>query len=68
VRPIFLAHTIKTTEALYRMEIDDPREGGAYLDALVRFLATEQPERTFAKVANVAKQFLADGRPPPALY
>ena len=68
VRPIFLAHTIKTTEALYRMEIDDPREGGAYLDALVRFLATEQPERTVAKVANVAKQFLADGRPPPALY
>ena len=36
VRPIALIHTIKTTEALYRMEIDDPREGGAYLDALVR--------------------------------
>jgi nitrite reductase/ring-hydroxylating ferredoxin subunit len=68
VRPILLAHTIKTTEALYRMEIDDPREGGAYLDALVRFLATDQPERAFLRVANVARQFLADGRPPPALY
>jgi hypothetical protein len=68
VRPIFLAHTIKTTEALYRMEIDDPREGGAYLDALVRFLASDQGERSFLKAANVAKQFLADGRPPPALY
>ena len=56
---------IKTTEALYRMEIDDPREGGAYLDALVRFLANEQPERSFAKVANVAKQFLADGQAAP---
>ncbi len=68
VRPILLAHTIKTTEALYRMEIDDPREGGAYLDALVRFLASDQPERAFLKTANVAKQFLADGRPPPTLY
>jgi nitrite reductase/ring-hydroxylating ferredoxin subunit len=68
VRPILLVHTIKTTEALYRMEIDDPREGGAYLDALVRFLATDQPERTFARTANVAKRFLQDGRPPPGLY
>ena len=66
VRPILLAHTIKTTEALYRMEIDDPREGGAYFDALVRFLATQLPERSFLKTANVARQFLADGRPPPA--
>jgi len=69
VRPIFLAHTIKMTEALYRMEIEDGREGGgAYLDALVRFLATEVPERSFGKTANVAKQFLEDGRPPVGLY
>ncbi len=69
VRPILLAHTIKMTEALYRMEIEDGREGGgAYLDALVRFLATEVPERTFGKTANVAKQFLEDGRPPVGLY
>jgi nitrite reductase/ring-hydroxylating ferredoxin subunit len=67
-RPILLAHTIKTTEALYRLEIDDPREGGAYLDALVRFLATELPERTFVKTASVARHFLDDGRPPPGLY
>jgi nitrite reductase/ring-hydroxylating ferredoxin subunit len=68
VRPILLAHTIKVTEAMYRMEIDDPRERGAYLDALVRYLATELPERGFARTARVARKFLDDGRPPPGLY
>jgi hypothetical protein len=68
VRPIFLAHTIKVTEAMYRMEIDDPREKGAYLDALVRFLATDVPERNFARTAAIAKKFLTDGRPPERLY
>jgi hypothetical protein len=68
VRPILLSHTIKVTEAMYRMEIDDPREKGAYLDALVRYLATEIPERNFAKTASIAKNFLADGRPPKGLY
>jgi nitrite reductase/ring-hydroxylating ferredoxin subunit len=68
VRPILLAHTIKVTEAMYRMEIDDPREKGAYLDALVRYLATSVPERAFARTASIAKKFLADGRPPKGLY
>ncbi len=68
VRPILLSHTIKVTEAMYRMEIDDPREKGAYLDALVRYLATEMPERSFAKTASIARKFLADGRPPKGLY
>jgi nitrite reductase/ring-hydroxylating ferredoxin subunit len=68
VRPILLAHTIKVTEAMYRMEIDDPREKGAYLDALVRFLATEVPERNFARTATIARTFLTDGRPPKGLY
>ncbi len=68
VRPILLAHTIKVTEAMYRMEIDDPREKGAYLDALARYLATEVPERAFARTASIAKRFLADGRPPKGLY
>jgi hypothetical protein len=51
VRPILLAHTVKTTEALYRMEIDDPRQGSQYLDALVRYLATPLPERSFARTS-----------------
>jgi hypothetical protein len=68
VRPILLSHTIKVTEAMYRMEIDDPREKGAYLDALVRYLATGVPERSFAKTANVARKFLTDGKPPRGLY
>jgi nitrite reductase/ring-hydroxylating ferredoxin subunit len=68
VRPILLAHTIKVTEAMYRMEIDDPREKGAYLDALVRFLATSKKEREFARTAVIARRFLSDGRPPAGLY
>jgi nitrite reductase/ring-hydroxylating ferredoxin subunit len=68
VRPIRLAHSIKVTEAMYRMEIDDPREKGAYLDALVRFLATEVAERDFGRTASVARKFLDDGRPPSGLY
>jgi nitrite reductase/ring-hydroxylating ferredoxin subunit len=68
VRPILLAHTIKVTEAMYRMEIDDPREKGAYLDALVRYLATEVPERSFGKTAAIARKFLEDGRPPKGIY
>jgi hypothetical protein len=68
VRPILLAHTIKVTEAMYRMEIDDPREKGAYLDALARYLATEVPERAFARTASIARKFLTDGRPPKGLY
>ena len=68
VRPIFLSHTIKTTEALYRMEIDDPCEGSRYLDALVRYLATPIPERAFARTSSMAQKFLADGRPPEGLY
>jgi hypothetical protein len=68
VRPILLSHTITVTEAMYRMEIDDPREKGAYLDALVRYLASEMPERSFAKTASIARKFLADGKPPKGLY
>jgi len=68
VRPILLIHTIKVTEAMYRMEIDDPREKGAYLDALVRFLATGVAERDFARTASIARKFLTDGRPPGGLY
>jgi nitrite reductase/ring-hydroxylating ferredoxin subunit len=68
VRPILLAHTIKVTEAMYRMEIDDPREKGAYLDALARYLATEVPERAFGRTAAIARRFLTDGRPPKGLY
>jgi nitrite reductase/ring-hydroxylating ferredoxin subunit len=68
VRPILLAHTVKVTEAMYRMEIDDPREKGAYLDALVRFLATVVPERAFSRTATIARKFLTDGRPPKGLY
>ena len=68
VRPILLSHTVKTTEALYRMEIDDPREASGYLDALVRYLATPVPERVFARTASIAQKFLDDGRPPEGLY
>ncbi len=68
VRPVYLAHAIKTTEALYRMEIDDPREGAAYLDALVRYLATPLPERSFFRTATMARKIVAGGDPPEGLY
>jgi nitrite reductase/ring-hydroxylating ferredoxin subunit len=68
VRPVYLAHAVKTTEALYRMEIDDPREGAAYLDALVRYLGTPLPERSFFRTASMAKQAVGGGKPPEGLY
>ncbi len=68
VRPIHFAHTVKTTEALRRLEEDDPEADGAYLRALLAYLVPRRPERNLRRLAAVAGKFLRDGRPPGTLY
>ena len=68
VRPILYAHTIKNTEALWRLEREDPEADGIYLEALLRFLVPLRKEMRPRRTAAVAKKFLADGRPPEGLY
>jgi nitrite reductase/ring-hydroxylating ferredoxin subunit len=68
VRPIFYAHTIKNGEALRRLEEADAEADGAYLEALLAYAVPRRAERHTARVAHVARKFLADGRPPETLY
>jgi nitrite reductase/ring-hydroxylating ferredoxin subunit len=68
VRPIFYAHAVKTTEALYRLEAADPKPDAAYLRALLALIVPTWRERNFSRIATVARKFLADGRPPEGLY
>lgn len=68
VRPIFYAHTVKTTEALRRLEENDPEADGVYLRACVSYVVPRRRERAFARTAAIARSFLANGRPPVGLY
>lgn len=68
VRPIFYAHSVKTTEALSRLEENDPQADDVYLRACLSYLVPVTVERQFARIANVARQFMIDQRPPAALY
>ena len=68
VRPIFYAHTVKNTEALHRLERDDPFADATYLAALLSYIAPVRPEWRVRRVAAVASQFLSDGRPPEGIY
>ncbi|MFT3769136.1 MAG: Rieske (2Fe-2S) protein [Minicystis sp.] len=68
VRPIFYAHTVKTTEALRRLDEADPEADGAYLEALVAYLVPVRPELLSRRTAAVAVKFMKDGRPPEGLY
>jgi hypothetical protein len=68
VRPILYAHTVKNTEALWRLEREDPEADGIYLEALLRFIVPVRKETRARRTAAVAKKFLADGRPPDGLY
>ncbi|MEJ7734770.1 MAG: hypothetical protein WKG00_36970 [Polyangiaceae bacterium] len=68
VRPIFFAHTIKNTEALWRLERADPEPDVAYMRALLTYLVPRRRERNIPRVATVARDFLRTGRPPQGLY
>ncbi|MCC6552034.1 MAG: Rieske (2Fe-2S) protein [Polyangiaceae bacterium] len=68
VRPIFNAHTVKVTEALRRLEAGDPRADGAYLRALLSYLVPVRRETRVRRIAEVARRFMRDGRPPEGLY
>lgn len=68
VRPILYAHTVKNTEALRRLESEDPEADGVYLEALLRYVVPLRRETRARRTAAVAKKFLADGRPPEGLY
>ena len=68
VRPILYAHTVKNTEALWRLEREDPEADGIYLEALLRFIVPLRAETQTRRTAAVAKKFLVDGRPPEGLY
>jgi hypothetical protein len=68
VRPIFVAHTVKNTEALRRLEADDPEADGGYLEALLRFVVPRRREVRVQRTAAIAAKFLEDGRPPEGLY
>jgi nitrite reductase/ring-hydroxylating ferredoxin subunit len=68
VRPIFYAHSVKTAEALRRLEAADPRADGAYLRALLTYVAPVRSERRVRRTAEVARKFMRDGRPPEGLY
>jgi nitrite reductase/ring-hydroxylating ferredoxin subunit len=67
-RPIFIAHTVKNTEALRRLEASDPQADGAYLRALLTYMVPIRAERSVRRAAAVARKFLQDGRPPEGLY
>ncbi len=68
VRPILYAHTVKNTEALWRLEREDPEADGVYLEALLRFIVPLRKETQTRRTAAAAKKFLVDGRPPEGLY
>ena len=68
VRPIFYAHTVKTTEALRRLDEADADADGVYLEALVAYLVPVHPENTARRAAAIARKFMQDGRPPEGLY
>jgi nitrite reductase/ring-hydroxylating ferredoxin subunit/CBS domain-containing protein len=68
VRPILYAHTVKNTEAMWRLEREDPQADGVYLEALLRFIVPLRKETSTRRAAAVAKKFLVDGRPPEGLY
>ncbi|WP_437678750.1 Rieske (2Fe-2S) protein [Sorangium sp. So ce131] len=68
VRPIFTAHAVKTLEALRRLESADPQPDGAYLEALLAYLAPARRELHVRRIAAVARKFMRDGRPPEGLY
>jgi hypothetical protein len=68
VRPIFYAHTVKTSEALRRLESADAAADGTYLQALLHFLVPPQRERNFPRTGAIARKFLADSRPPEGLF
>jgi nitrite reductase/ring-hydroxylating ferredoxin subunit len=67
-RPIFYAHTIKNTEALYRLERADPFADATYLTALCSYIVPPRRELRLRRIAHVARKFLADGRPPETLF
>jgi hypothetical protein len=67
-RPIRYAHTIKTAEALFRLDRDDPEPDAVYLEALLAYVVPQRPERDHRRAAEIALRFLDDGRPPPGLY
>lgn len=67
-RPIFYAHTVKNTEALHRLDRDDPFTDATYLVALLSYMVPSRRELRVRRVAHVARKFLADGRPPEDLY
>lgn len=68
VRPIFYAHTVKTLEALWRLDSADPDADGAYLEALLKYIVPVRREINPRRTAAVARKFLTDGRPPEGLY
>jgi nitrite reductase/ring-hydroxylating ferredoxin subunit len=68
VRPIFYAHTVKTTEALRRLDEADPAADGAYLDALLSYIVPIRAEHRPRRTAAVAVKLMKDGRPPEGLY
>lgn len=68
VRPIFYAHSVKTCEALRRLEAADSGADGTYLRALLALIVPTPSERNFRRSAAVARKFFADGRPPEGLY
>jgi nitrite reductase/ring-hydroxylating ferredoxin subunit len=67
-RPIFYAHTVKNTEALCRLDRDDPSADATYLVALLGYMVPIRPELRIRRIAHVARRFLADQRPPDGLY
>lgn len=68
VRPIFIAHAIKLSEAAYQLELADPEADHAYLEATLNLLLPRRPERSPARAATLAARVLEDGRPPRGLY
>lgn len=68
VRPIFIAHAIKVTEAAHRLERADPAPDHAYLEATLAFLLPRRPERAPVRAATLARLVTEEGRPPKGLY
>ncbi len=68
VRPIFYAHTVKCTEAAYRLDLADPFTDATYLRAVLSHIVPRRLEWGPRRLAAVATKFLKDGRPPEGLY
>ena len=68
VRPIFIAHAIKMTEAAYQLELGDPDADHAYLAAALATTLPRRPERSPTRSATLTEQAVRDGRPPKGLY